>query len=60
MAASFVFLDDFLPGLPALQKNWGVGWGGQGLDQVGCALDPAGKGGMEGASFWLLAPGTFS
>lgn len=40
-----------MPRLPALQN----GGGGQGPDQVGCALDPAGKEEMERVSFWLPA-----
>lgn len=34
--------------------------GCQGLEQTGCTPAPTGKGEMGGASFWLLALGTFS
>lgn len=42
------------------QPSRKLGGGCQGLEQTGCAPAPTGKGDMRGASFWLLALGTFS
>lgn len=49
----------FSAGAASPVENW-VGGGRQGLEQTGCAPAPTGKGDMRGASFWLLALGTFS